>query len=164
MPQLAQRLGLDLADAFARNVELLADLLEGMRLAVLKAEAHTQDLLLTRREGGEDILELLTQKRVGCLLGRLRSVIILNEVAEMTVLFFADRRLKGDRLLRDLHDLLDLGNVHVQLLGDLFGGRLAAKRLDHAVRGAQNAVNGLDHMYRDADGAGLIDWRIHQVA
>ena len=65
-----------------------------MRLAVLKAEAHTQDLLLTRREGGEDILELLTQKCVGCLLGRLRSVIILNEVAEMTVLFFADRRLK----------------------------------------------------------------------
>ena len=38
MAQLAQRLGLDLADAFARDVELLADLLERAGTAVLDAE------------------------------------------------------------------------------------------------------------------------------
>ena len=61
MAQLAQRLGLDLADAFARDVELLADLLERAGTAVLDAEAELEDLLLTRGEGGEHVHELLLQ-------------------------------------------------------------------------------------------------------
>ena len=44
MTQLAQRLGLDLADTLTGYVELLADLLEGAGMAVLDAEAQAQDL------------------------------------------------------------------------------------------------------------------------
>ena len=43
MTQLAQRLGLDLADTLTGYVELLADLLEGAGMAVLDAEAQAQD-------------------------------------------------------------------------------------------------------------------------
>ena len=40
MAELAQRLGLDLADAFARHVELLSDLFEGALAAVFQAETQ----------------------------------------------------------------------------------------------------------------------------
>ena len=59
MTQLAQRLGLDLADTLTGDVELLADLLEGAGTAVLDAEAQAQDLFLTRRQRLEHLDELL---------------------------------------------------------------------------------------------------------
>ena len=100
MAQLAQGLGLDLADAFARDVELLADLLERVRLAVGQTEAHPQHLLLARGQRGQNLLKLLTQQRVGRFLRRLRGFVVLNEIAQMAVLFLADRRLQRHRFLR----------------------------------------------------------------
>jgi hypothetical protein len=47
-PQLAERLGLDLADALARQLEALADLLEGQVAGRVDSEAHPQDLLFAR--------------------------------------------------------------------------------------------------------------------
>jgi hypothetical protein len=55
MLQLAQRFGLDLADAFARHRELLADFFQrvvGVH-ADADAEAHAQHALLVRRERGQ---------------------------------------------------------------------------------------------------------------
>ena len=48
--QLAQRLGFDLADALARDGELLADFFERVLASVLHPEAHLDDLFLTRGE------------------------------------------------------------------------------------------------------------------
>ena len=48
--QFAQRLGFDLADAFARDGELLADFFERVLAAVLQAEAHLDDLLFARAQ------------------------------------------------------------------------------------------------------------------
>src|SRR6185312_9847056 len=53
MTQLAQRLGLDLADAFAGHVELLADLFQGVVSIHVDAEAHAQHLRLARSKAGE---------------------------------------------------------------------------------------------------------------
>src|SRR6476619_7839535 len=64
MPQLAQRLGLDLPDAFAGDREALADLLEGVLAAIADAEAHLDDLLLAGRERLQHRLGLLTQVQV----------------------------------------------------------------------------------------------------
>ena len=49
--QLAQRLGFDLADAFASDSEMLSDLFEGVLAAVLQAKAHLDDLFLARAQG-----------------------------------------------------------------------------------------------------------------
>src|SRR2546426_2056048 len=60
--QLAERLGLDLPDALARHREALPDLLEGVVGLLADAEAQPQDLLLARRERGEDFPRLLLQR------------------------------------------------------------------------------------------------------
>jgi hypothetical protein len=49
-----QRLGLDLPDPLAREIELLADLFEGVLALAADAEAQPDDLLLSRREGLQD--------------------------------------------------------------------------------------------------------------
>src|SRR5262249_55470446 len=50
MLELAQRLGLDLADALARHRELLPDLFQRVVGVHADAEAHAQHALLARRE------------------------------------------------------------------------------------------------------------------
>ena len=135
MAQLAQGLGFDLADPLARDVELLADLLERVRLAVDQTEAHAQHLLLPRRQRGQDFLELLAQQGIGGLLRRLGGLVVLDEVAEMAVFLLADGRFERDGLLRDLQDLFDLALLDVQRI-----------------------VRAWSAMAR------VIDWRIHQVA
>ena len=50
MPQLAQRLGLDLADALAGEGEHLAHFLERVLVAVFQPEAHLDDLFLAGSE------------------------------------------------------------------------------------------------------------------
>src|SRR5947208_16843327 len=51
--ELAQRLGLDLADALARHRELLADLFQRVVGVHADAEAHAQHALLARCDGSE---------------------------------------------------------------------------------------------------------------
>src|SRR3954470_23534285 len=63
MAQLAERLRLDLADAFARHVERAADFFERVLRAVADAEAHLEDLLLARGERAQDLVRLLFQIR-----------------------------------------------------------------------------------------------------
>ena len=94
MAQLAQRLGFDLADALARDVELFAHFLERVRLAVDQAEAHAEHLLLAGRERFEHLFELFAQEGIAGLFGGLRGVVVLNEVAEVAVILLADRRLE----------------------------------------------------------------------
>src|SRR5215212_9495549 len=57
--ELLQRVVLDLADALARHVEGLADLLEGAGALARQAEAHLDHLALARRQrrqGAPDVL------------------------------------------------------------------------------------------------------------
>src|SRR5918993_200910 len=68
MPQLAQRLGLDLPDPLACHGEALAHLFEGVLAPVANAEAHLDDLLLARRER--------LQHRFGLLARRLASELL----------------------------------------------------------------------------------------
>jgi hypothetical protein len=72
------------------------------------------------------------------------------------VLLLADGGLEGDGLLGDLQDLADLVEGQLHLLGDLLGRRLAAELLHEVARGADELVDRLDHVHRDADGARLI--------
>src|SRR5438128_7368566 len=84
--QLAQRLGLDLADPLARHREVLADLLEGVLAAFADAEAHLDHLLLARRQRLEDRFRLFAQVQVDHRVRRREDVAVLDEVAKMAVL------------------------------------------------------------------------------
>ena len=56
-------------------------------------------------------------------------------------------------ILRTLADLRD-GDVHA--LGYFFRRRFAAKLLHELAAGADELVDGLDHVHRDTDGAGTV--------
>src|SRR5919108_4217660 len=56
--ELAERLGLDLADALARDREILTDLLQRMLAAVGQTEAEAQHLLLAGGEGVQYLVRL----------------------------------------------------------------------------------------------------------
>src|SRR6201995_1601417 len=105
MPQLAERLGLDLTDALAGDREALADFLERVLAAVADAEAHLDDLLLARRQRLQHRLGLFLQIEVDHRFGRRHDLAILDEVAKMRIFLLADRGLERNRLLRDLEDL-----------------------------------------------------------
>src|SRR6188474_140302 len=156
MTQLAQRLGLDLAYAFAGDREVLAHLFERMLAAVADAEAHLDDLLFARRQRLQHRLGLFLQIEVDDRFRRRHRGAILDEVAEMRIFLFADRRLERDRLLRDLEDLADLRDRDVHAPRDLFRGRLAPELLHQRARRANQLVDRLDHVDRDADGPRLV--------
>src|SRR5881392_1021848 len=101
VPELTQRLGLDLSDALAGDREVLPDLLQGVLAAVGEAEAEPQDLLLARGERVEDLVRLLAEREADDRLHRGHHLLVLDEISQVAVLFLPDRRLQGDRLLGD---------------------------------------------------------------
>src|SRR5512142_3227884 len=129
MAKLAERLRLDLADALARHLEVLPDLLQRVVGLLPDAEAHPEDLLLARRERGEDLPRLLGQVHVDDRVRGGDDRLVLDEVAQVAVLLLADGRLERAGLLRDLEDLANLVERQFHLLRDLLRSRLAAKLL-----------------------------------
>src|SRR5687768_9763071 len=106
MAQLAQSLGLDLADALARHREALAHLFQGVLALLADAEAETEDLLLLWRERRQRALDLVGQVLADeGVVGRLCRL-VLEEVSQVRVL--ADRGLEGQGLPRRLQDEPDL--------------------------------------------------------
>src|SRR5216683_1874932 len=154
--ELAESLGLYLADALACDLEGLADLFEGVLGAVFEAEAHLDDALFTRCQRAEDLRGVLLQVDRDDGVGGADGHTVFDEVAEVRVFLFADGRLEGDGLLRDLEDLADLRDRDVHALGDLLRGGFAAKLLHQLTAGTDELVDGLDHVDRDADGTGLV--------
>src|SRR5438105_3260576 len=61
VPQLSQRLGLDLTNALARDLEVLPNFLEGVIAPLANTKAHTQHFFLARSERRQHLAGLLTQ-------------------------------------------------------------------------------------------------------
>src|SRR5262244_2705790 len=156
MPELAQRLGLDLADALARDRELVADLFQRVVLVHADAEAHADYTLLPRRERGERARRGLAQVRLDDGVDRHDRVLVLDEIAEMRILLVADRSFQRQRLLGDLENSAHLLQWHAELLGKLLRRGLAADLVEHLPRRADDLVDHLDHVHGDADGARLV--------
>src|SRR5215470_4290400 len=156
MPQLAQRFGFYLADAFAGHLETLAHFLQSMFRPVFEAEAHLDDALFALCQCAQDLRGVLLQVDADNGVGRRYGHAVFDEVAKVRIFFFANRRFERDRFLRDLEDLADLRDRDVYAARDFFRGWLAAKLLHQLTRGADELVDGLDHVHRDTDRAGLI--------
>src|SRR5690606_28281365 len=94
MLELAKSLGFNLPDAFAVHRELLADFLKRVVRIHADAESHAQDPFLARRQGGEHPRRRLAQIGLNGGVNRQDRVLVLDEVAEMRILFVSDRRLQ----------------------------------------------------------------------
>lgn len=91
---LAQGFCLNLADAFARDVKLLADFFKGSRIAVLQAKAQAQYLAFARRKRFQYVHQFFAQKRIcGHIVGIFRRF-ILNEIAKICVVGISHRALE----------------------------------------------------------------------
>src|SRR5579885_90255 len=156
MAQLAQRLGFDLADALAGDREVLADFLERVLAAVLKAEAHFDNFFLARAQRLEHFRGLLAQIQVDDRLGGRNHAAVDDEIAQVRLLLLADRCFKRDRLLRDAQHLADFADGQLHFDGKLLGGRLASQILLQLALHADQLVDGFDHVDRDTNGPRLI--------
>src|SRR6266542_678269 len=96
MPEFAQGLGLDLPDALACHVEGAADLLESVLRDVADAETHLQDLLLARSQRLQDPARLLLEVGDQDRIDRRKHLPVLDEIAQMRILFFSDRGFERD--------------------------------------------------------------------
>src|SRR2546428_12249086 len=96
MPELAQRLGLDLADPLTGHREALAHFLQRVLSLLADPEAQAEDLLFLGRQRPQGALHLggqvLVEERLVGRAGRL----VFQEVAELRVL--PDGRLERQRL------------------------------------------------------------------
>src|SRR3546814_18521460 len=89
--QLAERFRLDLADAFARHAELLADFLERVVGVHPDAETHAQHAFLARGERREDAGDRFLEVRLQRGVDRGDRLLVLDEIAEVAVFLVADR-------------------------------------------------------------------------
>src|SRR5208282_2538282 len=99
MLEFPQRPGFDLADALARQGELLADFLQRVVGVHADAEAHAQHAFFARYEKSENARRGLAQVRLDRGVDRQDRVLVLDEVAEVGILLAADRRFEREWLL-----------------------------------------------------------------
>eukprot|EP00976_Prorocentrum_cordatum_P093764 1189529-Prorocentrum_minimum.AAC.4 len=109
LPELAQRLGLDLPDALACDAEDVANLLQRAHAAVIQPVAQAQHVALARRQRVEHVLQVLLEEAPrGGVLGRNHPP-VLDGVLQLALLVVcAQRRLQRQRQQRRFVHSLDL--------------------------------------------------------
>ena len=120
MPQLAQRLGLDLPDPLPGDGKVLPDLLKGVIGFLTDAETHAQHFFFTRCQGGQHLAGLLGQVQID---GRIRGqheFFVFDKIPEMTVFLFTNGGFQRNRLPGDLKHLADLLQRDLHLFGNFF--------------------------------------------
>ena len=156
--ELFQRLGLDLADALAGDVELAPHFLQRVRVVVADAVAELDDFALAESQRLEDVVDFVLQHVVaGDVDGAVHRG-VLDEVAEMGVLrlALAHGAVEGNRMLADAQHPPRLAHRNVGFLRDFVHRRLAADFLHQKAGDAPQAAHRFDHVHRNADGARLV--------
>src|SRR5450759_2700505 len=156
VPQLRQRLGLDLPDALPGDAELLAHLLQRAGVAVTEAVPQPDDSLLAIGQAVQDGVELLLQQQERGRVNRHHRVGVLDEGAEVGVFIATDRRLQRHWLLSDLLKFEHLRSRQPQLASDLFGRWLATQLPEQLALHPRQLVDRLDQVHRDPDSPGLV--------
>ena len=91
MAKLAQRKGLNLANALPGQVEPRPDLFEGPGVAPVQAEAETQHLSLPRAQRSEQDEKFGSEYRSDRLIGRIDCSLVFDEVVQGNPRVFAER-------------------------------------------------------------------------
>src|SRR5581483_9612215 len=155
--QLLERLRLDLAGALARHPQLVADDVERPRPPVLDPEPQLDDRALAGRQHVERRADALAQQLPRRLLLRRRCHDVLEDAAERTLLFLADRGLeRDDGLAQRARRLAHLVGRHAHELRKFGGLRLAAQALEQALAGLRILRDQLGDVNRQPDRASLV--------
>src|SRR5580658_5081808 len=159
MPQLPERLGLDLSNSLTCHRELQADFLKCVVAVRAEAKAHAQYALFARGQRGEYPRCGLAQIRLDRSIDWQDSVCVLDYVANGRVPLLTDWCFERERLLGYLQGLAYPFVRFPEFVGDLLRRRLATNLAEHLPLGTHDLVDGLDHVHGDADGARLIGER-----
>src|SRR6266508_2150977 len=124
--QHAECVLLELADALAREAELLADRLERLRLAV-EPEAELDDPALALRQILDRATHGLAPVRRGRLLDRIARGRVVEQIAELSVVLVADPLVQRDVRLGRVERLVHVQEREAGCLGELLACRVAAK-------------------------------------
>ena len=163
MTQLRKRLALDLANTLAGNAKF-APTSSSVCWWPSSAEAQANNLALAFGQAIEHLRELLLQHREACRVGGHNSRVIFDEVAQLRVFLFTDRRLEGNRLLADFLDFTHALGGQAHFLANFFRRRVATELLEQLALNAHELVDGFDHVHRNTNGACLVGDKARVIA
>ena len=156
MLELADRLGLDLADSLAGNGEDLADLFERVGVAVGQAVAEADDLPLAVVQCGQDFGNSVFQRDLVHVLERVVVAVVFQELAEVAVVVVADRLVERKRLAAHLQHAVGLIDREAGQRGGFLDRRFATFLLNQGAGDRADPAHGFNHVDGDADRAALI--------
>ena len=107
--QLRKRFPFDLPDAFAGHIEVFSHFFESPCLSVFQPEAQLEHLSFSFRQPGQKFFDLLAEKDAAGGIIRRDGFMVFDEISQMGIFLFADRRFQRNRVLCDLFDLAYLG-------------------------------------------------------
>src|SRR4051812_17499658 len=153
--ELPQRLGLNLTDTLAGDVELLADFFERVLALAADAEAEPDHLLLLRRKRLQDVRGFVAYVRVDNRIDRRTYPAILDQIAESRLTITTHGSFERHWIARDGLELLDLLHRDIHPAADLLVRRGTTHFLLELTSGPEELVHAFVHVHRNTDGAGL---------
>src|SRR6185369_2445520 len=156
MPQFAQRLRFDLADALASDVEVLTHFFQRALVpTIVESEPQTNHTLFTRAQRLQNVAGDLTQVRRDHTRRRTLARLVFDQVAQLRITILTDRRLERDRILHQLARLADLLHRSIHLLRDLFSRPFAPELTHQFTRSVLQLIDHFDHVHRNTNRARL---------
>ena len=148
---------LDLADPLPGHVELLANLFQGPLLAVPQTEAELKDLQFARVEEVEAAGDRVAQVVLGVFLRGIHGLRIGQKVDQGSVLpFLPDGDVQRDGAGGNLAQFGDPFGFHLELVGELHIGGLAAEFVTEGGADAAETLDFVDEVDRETDRLALV--------
>lgn len=152
MAKLLDGAVLNLPDTFFREFEVTSNFLEGMRTAVLQAEAKFHNLALAGVQIAEQVLDAVLEFLLRNVFG---STLVNKDIPEACGLSLDKRGLQTNRLIVQWKQVVDLVHTHTTVLGEFILGGLASELLIEGVAGAAEAPNLIHDVVGEANAATL---------
>src|SRR5215208_4435468 len=152
----SQSLDLDLPGPLLGDAEFLGDLAKGEGLAAIEAVAHLDDpgLSLGKRPDGLDERQLPLAGLDARVV--VAGALVWEQLAELGAFFSVDLRVDAGYGLADLAQAPGLFRLYAEALDDFLLGSVAAELDAESVLGASQAVESVNDVRGQADGAGVI--------
>lgn len=160
MPEPAERFLFDLADAFAREVEPLADLPEAECSLSADAEIKLDDLFFAAREGVEGLINLVPQRDFrDAVAGKLLGFVLQN-VEEVAVFALPERGVERQVGIAYPHGFTDFFFADLKLPSYFVDGRGSAIFLFKLALRFADLVDGARAVERQPDNTRLFRERL----